>query len=182
MNSATKLAAAMVDETTGRPIEVAGAKQPLASVITRMRFAVPPEKVWERLTFYEQIEERPPLLLRLLLPVPLRTEGRKSEVGDQVICRYLSGHLRKRVTQVTPERNYTFEVIEQNLSLGGGIRLARGRYTLRPLPDGNTEVHLETRYVSSRRPRWLCGPIETVVCHLFHRHILKTMRGSLTAG
>jgi len=31
---------------------------------------------------YEQIETRPPLVLRLLLPLPVRTEGRKSEPGD----------------------------------------------------------------------------------------------------
>ncbi len=131
--------------------------------------------------FYEQIEERPPLLLRLLLPVPLRTEGRKSEVDDEVICRYVSGHLRKRVTHVTPERNYTFEVIEQNLSLGSGIRLAGGSYRLRPLPDGSTEVALETRYYASMRPRWLCARIEASVCGLFHRHIMGTMRSSLAA-
>jgi hypothetical protein len=156
-------------------------KQPLASVVSQMRFSASPGKVWEGLMFYEQIEGRPPLLLRLLLPVPLRTEGRKSEVGDQIICRYVRGHLRKRVTHVTPERNYTFEVIEQNLSLGGGIRLAGGSYALRPLPDGGTEVVLETRYDGPQRPRWLCARIEAVVCRLFHRHILKTMRSNLAA-
>lgn len=167
---------------TRQPIEIAEARQPFASVVTRMRFSASPGKVWEGLMFYEQIEEPPPLLLRLLLPVPLRTEGRKSEVGDQVICRYVSGHLRKRVTHVTPKQNYTFDVIEQNLSLGGRIRLAGGSYTLRPLPESGTEVVLETRYVSPRRPRWLCAPIEAVICRLFHRHILKTMRSSLAAG
>jgi hypothetical protein len=164
-----------------QPSKLAGAKPPLASVVTRMRFAAPPGKVWEGLMFYEQIEELPPLLLRLLLPVPLRTEGRKSEVGDQIICRYVSGHLRKQVTHVTTERDYTFEVIEQNLSLGGGIRLAGGSYTLYALPEGGTEVVLETRYLSPRRPRWLCAPIEAAVCRLFHRHILRTMRRRLAA-
>ena len=129
---------------------------------------------------YEQIKERPPLLLRLLLPVPLRTEGRKSAVGDQIICRYRSGLLCKRVTDVTVQRNYTFEIVEQNLSLGGGIRLTGGSYSLRPLPDGGTVVALETRYEGPMRPRWLCAWIEGIVCSVFHRHILRAMRGSLT--
>ena len=169
------------NEITEPPIAVASVKQQTTSVVTRMNFAIPPEKVWEGLMFYEQIAKRPPLLLRLLLPVPIRTEGRKSEVGDLVTCHYVSGHLRKRGTHVTRERNYTFEVIEQNLSLGG-IRLAGGSYTLFPLPDGGTEVVLETRYHSAKRPRWLCARIEAVVCHLFHRHILRAMRSSLAAG
>jgi hypothetical protein len=150
------------------------------SVVTQMRFAAPPGKIWEGLMLYEQIEERPPLLLRLLLPVPLRTEGRKSMVGDQIICRYISGHLRKRVTHVALQRNYAFEIIEQNLSLGGGIRVAGGSYRLRPLPDGGTEVALETRYEGPMRPRWLCAWIEAMVCSFFHRHILRAMRRSLT--
>ena len=61
------------------------------SVITRMTFAASPEQVWGRLMFYEQIDETPPLPLRLLLPVPTRTEGRKSEVGDEARCIYQGG-------------------------------------------------------------------------------------------
>ncbi len=56
----------------------AHARQP-TSIVTRMRFAASPERVWHGLMFYEQIEERPPLHLRLLLPRPIRTEGRKSK-------------------------------------------------------------------------------------------------------
>ena len=56
------------------------------SILTRMTFAASPERVWDGLMFYEQIEERPPLYLRLLLPLPIRTGGVKSNVGDQVTC------------------------------------------------------------------------------------------------
>lgn len=126
--------------------------------------------------FYEQIDERPPLHLRLLLPVPIRTEGRKSEVGDEARCVYVGGHLTKRVTRVERAAVYGFEVIEQQLSVGGGMRLVRGAYSLREQPDGSTQVELSTVYVSTRRPRWLWKPIEAFVCHMFHRHILHAMR------
>jgi hypothetical protein len=146
------------------------------AIVTRMRFAASPERAWEGLVFYEQIAERPPLHLRLLLPRPIGTEGRKSEVGDEVRCVYEGGFLLKRVTRIDRGRHYGFEVGEQNLAVGGGIRLSGGAYTLRKFPDGSSEMALETRYVSPWRPRWLWHSIEAVICHAFHRHILGVIR------
>ena len=155
---------------------------PPTSVVTRMKFATAPDQVWRVLMFYEQIEEAPPLLLRLLLPTPIGTDGSKSAVGDEAMCRYESGHLLKRVTQIDPCRFYGFEVVEQKLALGDGLLLAGGCYTLRELPSRGTEVAVTTRYVSRKRPRWLWKPIEAAVCHLFHRHLLVAMRRKIEAG
>lgn len=151
-------------------------EQETTSVVTRMTFAASPQQVWNRLMFYEQIEERPPLHLRLLLPVPTGTEGRKSEVGDEARCVYEGGHLIKRVTRIEVGRHYGFEIVEQALEVGRGIKLSGGGYTLREIEAGRTEVTLATRYVSPRRPRWLWQPIEAAVCHTLHRHILGAMR------
>jgi hypothetical protein len=179
MNSTASRVQAIVTEIAEPPGAAAGARQKSTSVVTRMNFSVPPEEVWQGLMFYEQIGKRPPLLLRLLLPIPIRTEGRKSEVGDEVKCEYVSGHLLKRVIHVAHGRDYVFEVIEQNLSLGAGVKLLGGGYTVRELPGGGTQVSLQTSYVSRNRPRWLCQRIEAAVCHSFHRYILKAMRSEL---
>jgi hypothetical protein len=141
-----------------------------------MTFDVPPEQAWDALLFYEQIDRPPPLHLRLLLPVPIRTEGRKSEVGDEAMCLYEGGHMVKRVTHVDRGRRYEFEVAEQALVVGRGMRLVGGAYSLRELPRGRTEVAVDTRYASPRRPRWLWKRLEAAVCHMFHRHILRAMR------
>ena len=66
----------------GSSVAAAMARQS-RSIETRIRFAAAAEKVWDALLFYEQIEQRPPLLLRLLLPLPIRTDGSKFEVGDE---------------------------------------------------------------------------------------------------
>jgi hypothetical protein len=145
-------------------------------VVTRMKFAVLPEQAWHALMFYEQIAQRPPLYLRLLLPQPIRAEGRNAEVGDEARCLYVGGHLLKRVTQIERARRYEFEVVEQNLALGGGVRLAGGSYTLSEVQGGSTEVALSTRYMSPKRPRWLWKRVEAALCHGFHRHILEAMR------
>jgi hypothetical protein len=137
--------------------------------------------VWDKLMFYEQIPLRPPLHLRLLLPAPMRAEGRRSAVGDETRCVYDKGHLLKRVTRIDPWRHYGFDVVEQELAIGRGIRLTGGSYTLLELPDGSTRIGLETRYVSSVRLRSL-RMVEAAVCHAFHRHILGAMRRELEAA
>ncbi len=135
----------------------AAATQP-SSVVTGMNFDASPAQVWKGLLFYEEIGGRPPTHLRLLLPVPIRTEGKVSEVGGEAMCLYEDGHLLKRVTRIEQGRSYEFEVAEQSLSVGGGMRLSGGRYTLRELADGLTEVSVETRYVSTKWPRWFWRP------------------------
>lgn len=149
---------------------------PETVVTTRLTFAAPPARAWDTLMFYEQLESRPPLHLRLLLPVPIRTEGSKEKVGDEALCLYEGGNLIKRVTAVDPGRHYGFSVVKQDLDVGGGMRLSGGAYTLTAMPDGRTEVEAVTRYTSPKRPRWLWEPVEATVCHMFHRHILREMR------
>jgi hypothetical protein len=150
--------------------------QRTTSVATAMIFDAAPAEVWDALMFYEQIDRRPPLHLRLLLPAPIETAGRKSEIGDEARCLYRGGYLIKRVTQVEPRRRYVFEVCEQALEVGRGVRLSGGEYAIRELARGRTEVRIVTRYASSRWPRWLWRPVERMVCHSFHRHILRAMR------
>lgn len=154
---------------------------PLA-ISTAMTIAAAPEAIWDRLIFYEQLEGRPPLHLRLLLPVPIETIGRKSQVGDEARCVYEGGHLIKRVTRLDPPRSYEFDVVEQELALGGGMRLVGGDYRIRPLADGRCELRITTRYHGARRPRWMWRPIERTVCHSFHRHLLRAMRRAIEAS
>lgn len=156
--------------------ERALASRDVRTVVTRLHIAAPVGRVWDTIMFYEEIDEPPPLHLRWLLPTPVRTEGRKSEVGDTATCVYVGGNLIKRVTRIEHGRLYGFEVTAQTLALGGRMRLCGGAYSLSATDDGGTEVALTTRYVGGRRPAWLWGPIERVVAHMFHRHILRAMR------
>ena len=150
------------------------------TVTTRRVFTASPAQIWDVLLFYEQIEQRPPWLLRILLPTPERTEGAKSAVGDEARCIYDSGHLVKRVTAIDPGRRYEFEITEQCLAVRG-LALHGGHYALRERPDGGTVVETATRYRSPRRPRWLWQPIEAFVCHRFHHHLLGAMQRRLQA-
>jgi hypothetical protein len=156
--------------------------QRCTSVVTSARIAASPVRVWHNLMFYEQIEKPPPWYLRLLLPLPIRTDCSKLTIGDQARCLYEGGHLLKSVTQIEPFRHYEFAVVEQTLTLRSGVLLRGGCYTLRELPGRHTELAVTTRYVSHHRPRWLWKPIEATVCHLFHRHLLSAIQEKAQCG
>jgi hypothetical protein len=150
------------------------------SVTTCQDFFAAVDAVWDALMFYEEIAEDRPFLLRRFLPTPIGTQGCKSQIGSDVKCRYVGGHLVKRVTRVVRAHNYAFEIVEQNLALGG-IRLRGGDYTLRLLSEDRTRVALTTHYATPNRPRWLFGRLEAAVCHSFHRYILSAMQGNISS-
>lgn len=149
-----------------------------ASVTTCQDFLAAADAVWDALMFYEEIAEDRPFLLRHFLPIPIGTQGCKSEVGSDVKCQYVGGHLLKRVTRIIRGNHYAFEVVEQNIALGR-IRLLGGDYSLRMLSKDRTRVALATHYASPNSPRWLFGRLEAAVCHSFHRYILSGMRSNL---
>jgi hypothetical protein len=150
----------------------------VASVTTCQDFFAPTDAVWNGLMFYEEIAADRSFILRRFLPTPIGTQGCKSEVGSDVKCRYVGGHLIKRVTRMVRGQHYAFEIVEQNLALSG-ISLLGGDYTLRMLSEDRTRVALATHYASSKCPRWLFGRLEIAVCHSFHRYILSAMRSNL---
>ncbi len=150
------------------------------AVVTHGIISAPAAQVWRNLMFYEQIEESPPLHLRLLLPMPIGSVGSKSAVGEQAKCLYESGHLLKRVTRIVPGQLYEFAVVEQDLALPRGVLLCGGAYALQELPGQHTQLAVTTRYLSRRGPRWLWASIEATVCHQFHRHLLSAIRKKAT--
>lgn len=171
------------DSLTSKDLgETAAESTQPATITTRMTFSASREQTWKSLVFYEEVKERPPLHLRLLLPVPIRTEGDKKRVGGEAMCLYEGGHLLKRTTRIEEGELYQFEVAEQDLSVGGSMRLSGGRYTLREVAPGQTEVALETRYTSTKWPRWFWRPLERFVCHMFHRFLLRSMRRKAELG
>jgi Polyketide cyclase / dehydrase and lipid transport len=147
------------------------------SVATQARFDASPETLWNRLMFYEEVPGRPPLLLRVLLPWPVRTEGEKTRAGTTVRCIYRGGVVVKRITAVEPPHRMQFEVIEQRLGIEGCISVLGGRYEIRRR-GGGAEVVLTTNYRSFLRPRSLWRPVEKFLAGRLHRHILGGMRAA----
>ncbi len=144
------------------------------AVTTRAAFEIAPEEVWQRIMFYEEVPHRPPLLLRMFLPTPVKTQSSDKQVGAIVECTYSRGSLMKRITTLDPPRLVRFEVVEQSLGVERCITTVEGSYEIAPAGAG-AQVALTTRYRGHLRPRWLWRPFERVLAHQLHRHILGGM-------
>jgi hypothetical protein len=145
------------------------------AVATSLHFDVSPETVWQGILLYEDVPQRPPFLLRVLLPYPVHTVGDKTRVGSTVHCTYSKGALEKRITVVEPPHLVKFEITEQHLAIEACITALGGSYEIRP--RGNkTEAVLITNYRGHLRPRALWRPFERYFTHLLHWHILGGMR------
>ena len=156
------------------------ARQPTSEAVeTRTHFDASPEILWNRILFYEEVPGSPPLLLRILLTCPRRTEGEKAVVGSRVRCLYDGGYLIKRITAVEPHQQLQFEVIEQKLGIESCVVATGGAYEIRSC-NGGADVVLTTRYLSRLRPRGLWRRLEKLVARRLHWHILNGMRSAVS--
>jgi len=120
---------------------------------------------------YEEVLDPPPILLRASLPHPVRTEGDKGRLGT-VRCVYTGGDLVKRITAVDPPYLLQFNVVAQCLGIEGCALALGGSYRISAASDDTSDVVLRTHYLAFLRPRWLWRPIEKLLVHQLHRHIL----------
>jgi len=150
------------------------------SVETVVRFKASPEAVWQGMMFYEEVPRRPTPLLRMFLPLPLRTEGDKTRVGATIACTYENGYLEKRITAAEPAHLVRFDVLVQELGIEDCISMGEGSYHIRS-EAGGSEVALTTRYRGHLRPRWFWRSFEHFLAHRLHHHILDGMRVTLEA-
>ncbi|HWB32062.1 MAG TPA: hypothetical protein VG714_02705 [Acidobacteriaceae bacterium] len=148
------------------------------SVTTSLYLDEPPHSAWQFVVFYEDIPGSPPLLLRALIPRPVRTEGNKAVPGSLIRCTYAGGSLIKRILKVDQPQRVEFEVIDQHLGIESCVLALTGSYSLQPRGSG-VNVELTTNYLAFLRPRWLWRPLERIALHQLHRHILKGMRCAL---
>jgi hypothetical protein len=153
----------------------------IRSIVTHRVLDATLQRAWSSLLFYEDIVQRPPFLLRLLLPRPLQTRTVAQAIGDETTLQYADGQYTKRVTLLEPPRRYEFEVIEQRLSSDRGVKLLSGVFDLRELPASQIDLSITTRYTSRIRPRWLAEPVEAMLCRRLHRHVLDAIQAKAAA-
>jgi uncharacterized protein YndB with AHSA1/START domain len=149
---------------------------PTFTIVTHRNIDASPERVWSSLRFYEDLEQKTPFLLRLMLPRPLPATALMRAEGDETTLRYEDGHYAKRVSKLEPEHHYEFDVIDQRLASDRGVTLLSGAYTLRELSDKQTDLAITTRYASRIGPRWIAKPMETFLCRRLHKHLLDAIQ------
>jgi len=116
-------------------------------VSTSGRLSCDAQAAWEKVCFYEHIATQPSLLLRMTLPVPLRTTGAYRRVGDVSRCMYSDGgYLAKKIAHIANGKRIDFDIIEQTIRYAGRISLRGGTIQIESHDDGTCSVHMLTRY------------------------------------
>lgn len=136
------------------------------------------EDVWSSMLTYEEVPGNPPLLVRLLLPRPVKTHGDKTVVGNELPCHYEGGGMIKRITSVEAPNLLAFDVLDQQLGIESCLRAVGGSYAITREGSGS-RIRLVTNYEAKLHPRALWHPLEDYLAHAFHRHILAGMAARL---
>jgi Polyketide cyclase / dehydrase and lipid transport len=150
------------------------------AIATQAHIDASPERVWSCIMFYEEVPGRLPFLLRALFPCPVRAEGGKTDVGARVQCTYRRGNLVKRITSVKSPNLMEFDVVEQHLGIEGCVQTVGGSYQIGPCGNG-TDIVLTTHYRAYLCPRNLWRPLEAILIHRIHTHILSGVRDAIPA-
>jgi len=145
-------------------------------VRTQVDIAVPSDQAWNSLMFYEQVVHPPPFLLRIGLPKPVSTHGSMAAVGDMKVCVYEHGRLSKRMTAVVPGERLEFAVVQQQHVEDHAVQLKRGRFRFEAIDPHHTRIELTTEYTPLLTPRFAYGPVERLVVHTLHEHVIEGIR------
>ena len=149
-------------------------------VRTTARLTCEAQRAWNKVCFYEHIAIRPSWLLRTVLPVPVRTTGAYSAVGNVSRCLYSDGgYLTKQIRRIEAGQRIDFDIIEQTIRYAGRIALKGGTIRIEPGNDGTCSVEMTTHY-ELRSP--LLSAVRFFIDRVvgaMHRIVIRDMRERL---
>ena len=149
-------------------------------VCTSARLSCEAQRAWEKVCFYEHIVTEPSLLLRTVLPVPRRTTGAYSKVGDVSRCMYSDGgYLTKKIRQIVDGERIDFEVIEQSIRYAGRIDLKGGTIQIDSHAGNRSSVRMLTRYEVRGAARLIPRFFIDYVVGAMHRIVIRDMQERL---
>ncbi len=124
----------------------------------RLLINAPATAVWNYVVSFPAINPAPDYwLTKVGLPSPLATTCQGAFVGAARECIFTDGLVfKERVSEITPARLLTFEIVEQpsNHELLGHLTLHRGQFQLIENNDGTTTLIGRSWYTLHMRPLW----------------------------
>lgn len=152
-------------------------------VCTSGRLPCEAQRAWEKVCFYEHIAIRPSWFLRTVLPVPTRTTGSYSKVGNVSRCLYSDGgYLAKQITGLVGGQRIEFDIIEQSIRYAGRIVLKGGTIQIQSDDDGTSSVRMVTRYELHRAARWVPRFFINRVVKAMHEIVIRDMQTQLASA
>jgi hypothetical protein len=124
----------------------------------RILIKAPAAEVWNYVVSFPSIDTAPNYWLNAVgLPGPLATTCQGAFVGAARECIFSDGLVfKERVSEITPMRLLTFEIVEQprDPELLGHLTLHRGQFQLIENNDGTTTLIGRSWYTLHMRPLW----------------------------
>jgi hypothetical protein len=149
-------------------------------VCTSGRLSCEAQRAWEKVCFYEHIATQPSLLLRTVLPVPLRTTGAYRKVGDVSRCMYSDGgYLTKKIVHLVGGQRIDFEIVEQSIRYAPSIVLKGGTIQIDSHDDGTSSVQMLTRYEVHKAARLIPRLFIDHVVSAMHKIVIRDMQARL---
>jgi hypothetical protein len=146
-------------------------------VCTSGRLSCPAQKAWDKVCFYEHIATQPSLLLRTVLPVPLRTTGAYRKVGDISRCMYSDGgYLAKQIRHIAAGQRIDFDIIEQSIRYANRILLKGGTIQIESHDGGASSVRMSTRYQLRGAARLIPRFLIDYVVSAMHKIVIRDMQ------
>jgi hypothetical protein len=149
-------------------------------VYTSGRLSCTARSAWDKVCFYEHIATQPSLLLRTVLPVPLRTTGAYGKAGDVSRCMYSDGgYLTKKIRSIVDGQRIDFEIIEQTIRYASRIMLKGGSIQVEPHEDNTCSVQMLTRYELRGAARLIPRACIDYVVAAMHKIVIRDMQARL---
>jgi hypothetical protein len=150
------------------------------TVCTSGRLSCEAHRAWQKVCFYEHIATQPTFLLRTVLPVPQRTSGAYSKVGDVSRCMYSDGgYLTKRIAHIAEGERIDFNIIEQSIRYADSILLRGGTIDIESHGDDTCSVRMLTRYEVKGGARFVPRFFINYVVSAMHKIVIRDMQARL---
>ncbi|GAA4426993.1 SRPBCC family protein [Bremerella cremea] len=159
-------------------------------VMTSIEIDAPPEKVWESVVAFPDIDSPPPWYFHLGIATPLRARIEGHGPGAIRYCEFTTGTFVEPITQWDRPRRLAFQVTEQpdpliEMSpighihpphLDGYMQSNRGEFRLIELPNGRTRLEGRTWYELKMFPQAFWMLWSDAIVHRIHQRVLEHIR------
>lgn len=152
--------------------------------------AAPPDKVWDAVVEFPQIDAPPDWFFRLGIAMPQRARIVGHGVGAVRYCEFTTGAFVEPITAWAPGERLAFDVVDQpepmyELTpyrhlhpphLTGAFRSTRGEFQLIALPGGRTRLVGRTWYTLDLAPHAYWRVWTDQIVHRIHLRVLRHVR------
>lgn len=152
----------------------------IETVKTSISIKADQQKVWQKVGFYEHVQKKPSMLLKLSLPIPKEVAGKYSKVGDVCRCKYSDGgYLTKRITQIVNNNRIEFEIIEQSIRYQNMVKLLGGSIEVIEIDNNQSQINMVTNYENHFAPKFISKFFINIVIKSMHQFVIQDMQAEL---